>query len=106
MEQCLQSIKITNVGKVSARGIYYSRLYGIVDAHNIIVDFKYNKIEPFCVTSSPPQPGRSRSPQLNFIGAFFQQGNDVGYLRIMEDGSIEEYGRWSKDEFQRLRMLT
>ena len=104
MEQCLQSIKITNVGKVGAMGIYYSGGdYGIVDAHNIIVGFKYDKIEPFCVTSYP-HPGRS--PRLNFIGAFFHQGNDVGYLKIMEDGSIEEYGRCSNEEFQRLRYMT
>mgnify|MGYP003307787362 CR=1 FL=1 len=63
-------------------------LYGIVDDRgNIIVDFLYDEIHNIG-ESHWPAPGPLR-PEF-FIGAFFRQGEDVGYLIINEDGHISD----------------
>lgn len=83
-----------------------SILYGIVDNKgNIIVDFLYDEIHnigEFCW----PDPGPLPPPDRFFIGAFFRQGDDSGYLFIKEDGSITEYKRCSHKEFIHRCQLT
>lgn len=83
-------------------------LYGIVDDKgNIIVDFLYDEIHnigEFCWPG--PGPGPLPPPERFFIGAFFRQGNDAGYLFIKEDGGITEYKRCSHKEFISLTQLT
>ncbi len=79
-------------------------LYGIVDDKgNIIVDFLYDEIHNIreCCW---PGPGPLRPP--DFIGAFFRQGDDAGYLIIKEDGGMTEYKRCSHKEFVHLCQLT
>ena len=97
MEQCLKSIRI-------AYDKHCNR-YGIIDVNGkVLVGYNYDKIEPFRMES---WPGPGPSCRFGwFIGAFFHQGNDVGYLRIMEDGSIEVDGKCSKERYQELRMMT
>lgn len=77
-------------------------LYGIVDDKgNIIVDFLYDEIHnigEFCWPGPGPLPPR----EYFFIGAFFRQGDDAGYLFIKEDGGMTEYKRCSHKEFTRL----
>lgn len=62
--------------------------YGIVDgARNDIVDFLYDEISnfgEFCW----PRPGPLPPKEYFFIGAFFRQVDNVGYLVINEDGSV------------------
>ena len=74
-------------------------LYGIVDNKgNIIVDFLYDEIHnigEFCW----PGPGPFPPSDEFFIGAFFRQGEDAGYLYIKEDGSMTEYKRCTHEEF-------
>ena len=77
-------------------------LYGIVDNKGtIIVDFLYDEIHnigEFCW----PGPGPLPPPDRFFIGAFFRQGNDAGYLFIKEDGGMTEYKRCRYQEYSRL----
>lgn len=81
-------------------------LYGIIDDKgNIVVDFLYddiNTIGEFCL----PGPGPGPTPDMFFIGAFFRQGVDVGYLKIQSDGSMVEYSRYSSERFKELCILT
>ena len=83
-----------------------SILYGIVDDKgNIIVDFLYDEIHnigEFCW----PGPGMWPPSDSFFIGAFFRQGNDAGYLFIKEDGGMTEYNRCTHKEFIHLCQLT
>lgn len=97
MEQCLKSIRI-------AYDKHCNR-YGIIDVNGkVLVGYNYDKIEPFRMES---WPGPGPSCRFGwFVGAFFHQGNDVGYLRIMEDGSIEVDGKCSKERYQKLCMMT
>lgn len=79
-------------------------LYGIVDDRgNIIVDFLYDEIHNIG-ESHWPAPGPLR-PEF-FIGAFFRQGEDVGYLIINEDGSMSEHKRCSYEEFTQRCLFT
>lgn len=81
-------------------------LYGIIDDKgNIVVDFIYdeiNTIGEFCW----PSPGPGLRVDQFFIGAFFRQGEDVGYLMIQPDGSMIEYRRCSSERFRELCILT
>ncbi len=74
-------------------------LYGIIDDKgNVIVDFLYDKIHnlgEFCWPGPGPLPPKEKF----FIGAFFRQGEDAGYLFIQKDGSMVEYKRCSYNEF-------
>lgn len=77
-------------------------LFGIVDSsHNVMVDFIYDSIEPFIEACLPWSRLKPLQPKERFfLGAFFRQGESVGYLRISDDGSIEEYVRCSWKEYQ------
>lgn len=81
-------------------------LYGIVDDKgNIIVDFLYDEIHnigEFCW----PGPGPLPPPDRFFIGAFFRQGEDAGYLFIKEDGDMTEYKRCRYQEYSLLCKLS
>ena len=81
-------------------------LYGIVDNKGtIIVDFLYDDIHnigEFCW----PGPGPLPPPDRFFIGAFFRQGADAGYLIIKKDGGMTEYKRCSYEKFVSLSQLT
>ena len=81
-------------------------LYGIIDDKgNIVVDFLYDEIHnfgEFCW----PGPGSLPPKETFFIGSFFKQGEDAGYLTIKEDGSITEYNRCSHKEFAHLCQLS
>ena len=100
-KQRLESILIVN-SESGTRG-----KYGIIDTQdNVIVDFNYDMIYPFRITWLPGPGPYSGNPNTKFIGAFFRQGNNVGYLRVKEDGTIEEYGKCSSDEFRQLCCLT
>ena len=81
-------------------------LYGIVDDKgNVIVDLLYDEIHgigEFCW----PGPGPFPPPDRFFIGAFFKQGEDAGYLIIKEDGGMAEYERCSYEKFVSLSRLT
>ena len=80
--------------------------YGIVDNKGtIIVDFLYDDIHnigEFCW----PGPGPLPPPDRFFIGAFFRQGADAGYLIIKKDGGMTEYKRCSYEKFVSLSQLT
>ena len=81
-------------------------LYGIVDERGrIIVDFLYDEIHNLGEYAWPG-PGPLSSLQPFFIGAFFRQGKDAGYLIMKEDGCMTEYKRCSYEEFKSLCILT
>ena len=81
-------------------------LYGVTnDNGKVLVDFIYDYLEDFRVCYLPA-PGRLRGLYGQFIGAFYRQGDYVGYLRIKEDGVIEEFTRWTQEEFYQLSILT
>ena len=72
---------------------------------NVIVDFLYDEIRnigEFCW----PGPGPLPSSENFFIGAFFRQGEDAGYLIINEDGGMNEYKRCAHKEFIRRSQLS
>lgn len=74
-------------------------LYGIIDDKgNVIVDFLYDKIHKLGEFYWPG-PGPLPPKEEFFIGAFFRQGEDAGYLFIKKDGSMAEYKRCSYNEF-------
>ncbi len=78
-------------------------LYGVVDIRgNIIVDFFYDEIHDFR-ESVWPGPGPAGPI---FIGAFFRQGDDAGYLIIREDGMVNEYRRCTYNNFKWLCTLS
>lgn len=80
--------------------------YGIVNTKGeMIVDFKYDDIQPFRYTCLPG-PGPLPPIERWFIGAFFTLGNNVGYLRIYEDGHIAEYGMCNREDYNRKCRLT
>lgn len=80
--------------------------YGIVDREgNVVVDFIYDKINSFqwvCL----PSPGPLPPIDMWFIGAFFHQGNNVGYLRLYENQTISEYGKMSQEKWKKRSMMT
>lgn len=79
-------------------------LYGVTDDYgNVLVDFVYDYLEDFGVCYLP---GPGPIIHGRFIGAFYKQGDCVGYLRIKESGDIEEFTRWTQKEFFRLSTLT
>ena len=79
-------------------------LYGMTDDYgNVLVDFVYDYLEDFGVCYLP---GPGPIIHGRFIGAFYKQGDCVGYLRIKENGDIEEFTRWTQKEFFRLSTLT
>ena len=100
-ETILNAMKRYKVAKSTEKS-----LYGIVnDKGNIIVDFLYDEIHnigEFCW----PGPGPLPPPDRFFIGAFFRQGNDAGYLFIKEDGGMTEYKRCTHKEFIHRCQLT
>lgn len=53
-----------------------------------------------------PGPGPLPPPDRFFIGAFFRQGADAGYLIIKKDGGMTEYKRCSYKKFVSLSQLT
>ena len=80
--------------------------YGIKDGSGrVLVDFTYDEIFPFRETSWPG-PGPLPSPESWFLGAFFRQGENVGYLYIADDGTISEYGKCPYKQFIHLCQLT
>lgn len=81
-------------------------LYGIVDGDgNVMVDFLYDEISNFreCCW---PGPGPLPPKEYFFIGAFFRQGENVGFLAIHGDGSVTENGKCSRKHFDHLCRLT
>lgn len=81
--------------------------YGIIDntSQRPLVNFLYDSIEPFAETSWPG-PGPLPPPEEFFLGAFFKQGGLVGFLRICDDGSIEEYKKCTWEEYHRRCQFT
>ena len=74
------------------------------DCGKVLVDFVYDYLEDFGVCYLPaPGPINIHG---RFIGAFYKQGDCVGYLRIKENGDIEEFTRWTQKEFSRLCRMT
>ena len=75
--------------------------YGVIDDRGKkLVDFVYDYLEDFGVCYLPgPGPLNIRS---RFIGAFYKQGDCVGYLRIKENDDIEVFRRWTQEEYYRL----
>ena len=100
-ETILNAMKRYKVAKSTDKS-----LYGIVDDKgDIIVDFLYDEIRnigEFCWPGPGPLPPRENF----FIGAFFRDGEDAGYLIIKEDGIITEYKRCLHKEFIRRSQLT
>lgn len=83
-----------------------SPLYGVADGKgNQLVDYQYDFISSF-VETAWPGPGVLPPAERCFLGAYFVKGGIVGYLYIKEDGSIEEYGRCTKEQFRILSQLT
>jgi len=80
--------------------------YGIKDGSGrVLVDFTYDEIFPFRETTWPG-PGPLPPPESWFLGAFFRQGENVGYLYIADDGTISEYGKCPYEQFIHLSQLT
>ena len=100
-ETILNAMKRYKVAKSTEKS-----LYGIIDNKgNIIVDFLYDEIHnigEFCWPGPGPLPPRENF----FIGAFFRDGEDAGYLIIKEDGCMTEYKRCSHRKFISLTQLT
>lgn len=81
-------------------------LYGITDrTGQVLVDYAYDSISSFYETTWPG-PGPLPPRDEFFLGAFFKQGDKVGYLCIHEDGSILEYKSCSQEEFTRRCQMT
>lgn len=79
--------------------------YGICDSEgNILVDYLYDSIEPF-TEAIWPEPGPLPVSDC-FLGAFFNQGRDVGYLRIEDDGTIEEYRKCDRERYYQLSIMS
>lgn len=81
-------------------------MYGIVDGSgNVIVDFIYDEILNFreCCW---PGPGSLPPREDFFIGAFFRQGENVGYLVIHDDGSVTEFEKCTYKHFNFLCRLS
>lgn len=78
---------------------FTSSLYMITDFKgNVLVEDKYDSINPF-VETCWPGPGSIPLPESFFLGAFFRQEDVIGYLRICDDGTIEEYKKCSMEEY-------
>lgn len=83
-----------------------SSLYMIKDFKgNVLVEDKYDSIESF-VETCLPGPGPHSRCESFFIGAFFRQGGNVGFFRIRDDGTIEEYMKYSREEYHRRCQFT
>ena len=95
-ESILNAMKCFKIAKSTDKS-----LYGIVDDKGkVIVDFLYDEIHnigEYCWPGPGPLPPR----ECFFIGAFFRQGDDAGYLIIKDDGNIGEYRRCSYEEYVR-----
>lgn len=76
---------------------------GIVDTEgNVIAPYIYDSIEPFSEHCMIPGPG---IPQM-FLGAKYTIGNDIGFLKITENGILVDYKRFSLETYRKLSSLT
>ena len=81
-------------------------LFGVVDQRGVVVaKYVYNELHPFreCCW---PGPGPLPHPSRWFLGAFFRQGDMVGFLQIQPDGSLRESERWTYDRYMHMSRLS
>lgn len=74
---------------------------GIINSENVLMtDLKYDTIEPFCKCCLPG-PGPLPPESEWFVGAFYKDKNEVGF--IVEDANrmLSEYIRWTQDIYYR-----
>ena len=80
--------------------------YAVTDSSGLaLTEYIYDDLSPFREVN---WPSAGPCPPINarFLGAYFRQGNECGYLYIDADGSIKEDKRVSISDFQMLHMLT
>lgn len=77
--------------------------YGITDSlDNVLVPFIYDSIELFSKQCTLPGPG---IPPM-FLGAKYTIGKHVGYFRILDNGILIDYQRYSCEKYRELSILT
>ena len=84
----------------------HTGLFGVVDQQGAVVaNYAYNELYSFreCCW---PGPGPLPHPSRCFLGAFFRQGDKVGFLQIQPDGSLRESERWTYDRYMHMSRLT
>lgn len=101
VHDCLPPLTADYIVLHSLNNEYYlcqnrkSLKFGVVNSENVLMtDLKYDEIRPFCKCYLP---GTHRS----ICGAFYKDGNEVGFLVEDSAHQISEYIRWPHDIYYR-----
>lgn len=90
----------------SIKSVKKERLFGLVHPLNgLLYSIECDNLSNF---TAQVMPGSGPLPRLSqyFIGAFFEDGEECGYLKLEESGRIIEFNRMSKSKYNRLCSLT
>lgn len=82
------------------------RLYGLIlPPIGVIYSIECDSLSEFSAQSIP---GQGPFPHISsfFMGAFFEDGDECGYLKLEDNGQIIEYSRMSKEHYKHLCQLT
>lgn len=82
------------------------RLYGLIlPPFGVIYSIECDSLSEFSA-QSVPGPGPFPHISSFFMGAFFEDGDECGYLKLEDSGQIREYSRMSKENYKHLCQLT
>lgn len=90
----------------SIKSVKKERLFGLVHPTNgLLYSIECDNISNF---TAQVMPGPGPLPHLSqyFVGAFFEDGEECGYLKLEESGRIIEFNRMPKSRYNHLCRLT
>lgn len=90
----------------SIKSVTKERLFGLVHpANGLLYSIECDNLSNF---TAQVMPGPGPLPHLSqyFMGAFFEDGDECGYLKLEENGRIIEFNRMPKSRYNHLCSLT
>lgn len=90
----------------SIKSVKKERLFGLVHPTNgLLYSIECDNLSNF-TAQSIPGPGPLPHLSQYFVGAFFEDGDECGYLKLEESGRIIEFNRMSKSRYNHLCRLS
>lgn len=90
----------------SIKSVKKERLFGLVHpANGLLYSIECDNLSNF---TAQVMPGPGPLPHLSqyFMGAFFEDGDECGYLKLEESGRVIEFNRMPKSRYNHLCSLT